>query len=170
MPDVTVRTAERTDAAAIADIYNPYVTGSAATFDTEPVTEADRAAWIATHGPEHPVLVAEVDGEVVGWGSVSPWAPRPAWHRTVELSVYVHADVRGEGIGTALMTEMIERARAAGHHALMAQIVAGNEASLGMARRLGFEVVGVMREVGDKFGRWHDLVLVERVLRAEATP
>ncbi|MFU8890958.1 MAG: GNAT family N-acetyltransferase [Anaerosomatales bacterium] len=159
-----VRDAVPADAQAIADIYNPYVTGSVATFHTEPVDEAERLQWLVGHDALHPVLVAVCDEEVVGWGSLTQWASRPAWRRTVEVSTYVSLDHRGEGIGRLLMDALIERASAAGHHVVMAQVVAGNEASLAMGERTGFERVGLLKEVGHKFGAYHDIVLLQRIL------
>ncbi|MBW6469157.1 MAG: GNAT family N-acetyltransferase [Coriobacteriia bacterium] len=162
--DVVVRDAEPGDAQAIADIYNPYVTGSVATFHTEPVDEAERLQWLIGHDALHPVLVAVCDEEVVGWGSLTQWASRPAWRRTVEVSTYVSLEHRGEGIGRLLMDALIERASGAGHHVVMAQVVAGNEASLAMGERSGFERVGLLKEVGHKFGAYHDIVLLQRIL------
>lgn len=161
---VTVRDAASGDADAIADIYNPYITETAATFHTEAVDAAERLAWLASHDLRHPVLVAEVDGRVVGWGSLTPWAARPAWHRTVEVSIYVARDHHREGVGMALMETLLERARDAGHHVAIGQVVADNRPSIAMAERAGFEQVGVLREVGDKFGRYHDLVLMQKIL------
>jgi phosphinothricin acetyltransferase len=161
---VTVRDAAPGDADAIAGIYNPYITETAATFHTEAVDAADRLAWLASHDLRHPVLVAEADGQVVGWGSLTQWATRPAWHRTVEVSIYVDRHHHREGVGTALMETLLERARDAGHHVVIGQVVADNEPSIAMAERVGFEKVGVLREVGDKFGRYHDLVLMQKIL------
>jgi L-amino acid N-acyltransferase len=161
---IVIRDAGPADAQSIADIYNPYVTGSTATFHTEPVDEAERLQWLIGHDALHPVLVAVSDGEVVGWGSLTRWASRPAWHRTVEASVYVSLDHRGEGIGRLLIDALVERASGAGHHVVMAQVVAGNDASIAMAERSGFERVGLLKEVGHKFGGYHDLVLLQRVL------
>jgi len=161
---VTVRDATPGDAQSIADIYNPYITDTAATFHTEAVDAAERLEWLASHDPRHPVLVAEVDGQVVGWGSLTQWATRPAWHRTVEVSIYVARDHRRTGVGTALMEALLQRAREAGHHVLIGQVVADNKPSIAMAVRAGFEQVGMLREVGEKFGRYHDLVLLQKTL------
>jgi len=161
---VSIRDAGAADAPQIARIYNHYVTTSCVTFDTEPKSAEDRADWIASHGPSHPVVVAEVDGQVVGFGALSPWASRPAWHRTVEVSSYVDRDQRGRGVGRALMDALVDRARRAGHHAVIGQIVADNTPSLELSRRMGFVEVGRLREVGWKADRWHDVVMVERIL------
>ncbi len=158
---MNVRPATVHDAEAIAAIYNHYVKTSTATFDTKTKSVEDRIEWIAEHGPRLPILVIEADEVVVGWGAVSSYAARPAWGNTVELGIYLDSDVRGRGLGAQLGRALIEAARKEGHHALIAQIVGDNEASMDLMERLGFERVGHLREVGFKFDRLHDVVLFE---------
>jgi phosphinothricin acetyltransferase len=167
MRSVSIRPALPSDAAAIAAIYSHYVVTSTATFDTEPVTAEQRAAWLAERGPEHPVLVASSGGEVVAWGSLSPYAPRPAWGATVEVGVYVDSAHVGTGIGSSMLAALVEEARAAGHHAIISRIVSENAASIAMAEKAGFERVGHLREVGRKFDRWLDVIVMEYLI-AEA--
>jgi len=162
--DVRIRDASARDADAIAGIYNHYVRESVATFDTVPKDASERVEWLAEHGPAYPVLVAEIGGRVVGWGSLGPYAQRPAWYPTVELSLYVDPVHRGEGVGRMLMTALLERASEAGHHAVIGQIVAGNSASIALAEAAGFRHVGVLGEVGEKFGERLDVVLMQRLL------
>jgi len=162
--ELEIRRAAPEDAADVARIYNHYVATSTATFDTEERSVEDRAAWLAEHGDEHPVLVAERDGAMVGWGSLSRWGTRCAYKHTVEISVYISPDARSTGVGRALTDALVERARQAGHHAVIAQIVSENDASLSMSVKAGFETVGRLREVGRKFDRWLDVVLMERIL------
>lgn len=164
MTDLIVRRATQADAPAINDIYNHYVRTSSATFDTVEMAPADRVVWLSHHGDEHPVLVAEHEGDVVGWGSLSKWATRAAWQHTVEVSTYVAAPALGRGIGPVLLRELVACARDAGHHAVIAQISADNLPSLKMGERAGFEPVGTLREVGHKFDRWIDLVMLELIL------
>ena len=164
MTPICVRRALTADAGAIARVYNHYVRTSVATFDTEAKTVEDRASWLARRGPEHPVLVAERDGQVVGWGSLSPWGERAAYRYSVEISTYVDADAIGDGVGPTLAAALIAEARALGHHAVLSRVVADNEPSLKMSARLGFTQVGRLHEVGFKFGRWLDLILFELVL------
>jgi phosphinothricin acetyltransferase len=161
---IDVRRAIAGDGEAIARIYNHYVLTSTATFDTEPKTPADREAWLANRSPAHPVLVAEQDGRVVGWGSLSPWGERPAYRHSVEISTYVDFESISLGVGPALAEALIGDARSLGHHAVLSRIVADNEPSLKMSARLGFVEVGRLREVGRKCGRWLDLVICELVL------
>jgi len=157
----TIRRATLGDARRIAEIYNHYIETSTATFDTEPKTVGDRIAWLTEHGDSHPVFVAEKDDEVVAWGSLSPFRERAAYCHTVELGVYVDVGHTGEGLGPAMLDTLIDAARGAGHHVLVAQIVSSNVPSIKMGERAGFEDVGTMREVGFKFNRWLDVVIMQ---------
>lgn len=161
---VSIRDARTDDAAEIAEIYNHYVLNTAVTFDIEPKTVEDRALWLAEHGPAHPVIVAEADGRLMGWASLSPYSTRPAWSRTVEIGLYLAPDVRARGIGTLLMEAVISRARDAGHHVVIGQIVSHNEASIRLGVRTGFREVGRLLEVGYKFDQVHDVVIQELIL------
>ena len=156
-----IRDARTSDAAAIADIYNDTVLTTTASFDVEPKTPEDRARWLVARSPVHPVLVAEIDGAVAGWGALSPYSERPAYAATAELSVYVAAGHRSQGIGRELTRALIERGRLAALHVLLARICTENEASISMVRRLGFTEAGTMHEVGWKFDRWLDVVTWE---------
>ena len=166
---ITIRPAGPGDAEATRAIYNPEVLESTVTFDLRPRTLEEQRAWLAEHAGGHPAIVA-VDGsdgppgEVVGFGSLSPYRSRPAYSTTVENSVYVRRDRQGEGIGRAILTELVERATAHGFHAMIARIVGDHEASIALHRACGFEVIGTEREVGRKFNRWLDVVLMQRML------
>lgn len=159
-----IRVATTEDAEAIRSIYNLEVETSKVTFDIVPRSLAEQRRWIVDRSGAHAVLVAERDGAVIGFGSLSPYKERAAYSTSVEDSVYVHRDHHGSGIGRLLLTELIERATAHGFHALFARIVAGHEASIGLHASLGFEVVGNEREVGRKFGTWLDVTVMERIL------
>jgi phosphinothricin acetyltransferase len=159
-----VRLATLDDAEAIQEIYNVEVTTSTATFDLVPRTLEAQRAWQAERSGARAVLVAEVEDQVLGFGSLSPWRDRPAYATTVEDSVYVHRDHQGTGIGRGLLEELVRVATAHGFHACMARIVGGHKASITLHERCGFEVVGTEREVGRKFNQWLDVVLMERLL------
>jgi len=117
------------------------------------------------HDGAHPGTVAvDGSGALTGFGSLSPWRSRPAYNTSVEDSVYVRDDQRGHGVGRLLLADLVERARAHGFHAVFARIVGGHQASIALHAALGFEVVGVEREVGRKFGRWLDVVVMELLL------
>ena len=161
---LTTRLAERRDAEAIRAIYNREVLGSTVTFDLVPRTIDEQIEWLDRHSGGHPAIVAVDDGVVVGFGSLSPWRPRPAYSPTVEDSVYVHHEHRGRGIGRTVLDELVRLAEAHGFHSVLARIVGGHDASIALHAGLGFEIVGTEREVGRKFGRWLDVVLMERLL------
>jgi phosphinothricin acetyltransferase len=163
MPDFTIRTATAGDLPAINGIYNHFVGCSTCTYQEEPSTAAEREAWFAAHGPEHPVTVAERAGEVVGWASLSRFHPRSAYRRTVENSVYVRHDRHGQGIGRALLADSVDRAAGLGHRTIVALIDAEQSTSLALHRSLGFTDAGLLRAVGFKFGRWLDVVYLQRM-------
>lgn len=161
-----MRDATAADATVIAEIYNDAVLTTTASFDVEPKSPEDRARWLAARSPVHPVLIAEIEGTVAGWGALSPYSERPAYAATAELSVYVAAPYRGQGVGRALTRALVERGRLAALHVLLARICTENEASITMVRSLGFTDAGTMHEVGRKFGRWLDVATWEYDLDA----
>ncbi len=159
-----MRLVERRDAEAIRAIYNVEVAESTATFDMVPRTLDDQVEWIDEHSGGHPAVVAVDDGEVVGFGSLSPFHIRPAYATTVEDTVYVRRDRRRAGVGRTLLEELVRLAVAHGFHCMIARIVGGNASSVTLHEECGFELVGVEREVGRKFGRWLDVVEMQRML------
>lgn len=166
---IGIRHGTAADLDAITAIYNDEVRGSTTTMDTEPRGEAARQEWFAVHtSPAYPLLVAEVGGELVGWGTLSPWSPRGGYARTVEASVFVQRGGRHAGVGARLLGALIEQARHAGHRVVLGRIETSNEASRRLALSLGFTSVGVMHEVGEKLGRVLDVELFECVLGGKA--
>jgi L-amino acid N-acyltransferase YncA len=161
---VETRLARLDDAAAIRDIYNREVTGSAVTFDLVPRTLEGQRAWLAAHAGAHPAVVAVGSDEVLGFGALSPYRDRPAYATTVEDSVYVRHDARGRGVGRAILHELVRLATAHGFHTVMARVVGSHEVSIALHRTCGFELVGIEREVGRKFGRWLDVAVMQRLL------
>jgi phosphinothricin acetyltransferase len=161
---VNLRLARPEDAKATCEIYNAEVTGSTVTFDLVPRSIEDQLAWLDQRSGAMAVVVAEIDGHVVGFASLSPYRDRPAYATTVEDSVYVHADFRGRGVARALLAEILDIAATRGFHAVMARIVGGHDASIGLHSSLDFEIVGTEREVGRKFGKWLDVVIMQRML------
>src|SRR5436305_11264896 len=159
-----VRLAHATDAEAVRAIYNVEVLESTVTFDLVPRSHDDQRAWLAAHAGAHPAVVAVDGDQVVAFGSLSPYKDRPAYSTTVEDSVYVHRDWRRKGVGRLLLSELLELATTHGFHAVIARIVGDHEASIALHERCGFTLVGVEREVGRKFGRWLDVVELERLL------
>lgn len=164
--DALVRSAEPADAEAIRAIYNAEVTGTTVTFDLVARSLVDQEAWIAEHSGVHPAVVAieNATGALVAFGCLSSYRGRPAYATTVEDSVYVHRDHRGHGYGRLILDALVGLAADHGFHAVMARIVGGHHASIALHRGCGFELVGVEREVGRKFGRWLDVVVMQRLL------
>jgi phosphinothricin acetyltransferase len=163
-----LRLARIEDAEAIRDIYNVEVSTSTVTFDLVPRSLDEQRRWLSARSGAHAVVVAEENRTIVGFGSLSPYKDRPAYSTSVEDSVYVHRDHQGRGIGTMLLAELIEVATAHGFHAMFARIVGGHEASLALHVACGFEEVGIEREVGRKFGRWLDVLVLEKLLPGDA--
>ena len=160
-----LRHATPEDLSAINAIYNHYVLHSTATYQTAPETAAARLAWFQGRDlAQHPVMVAELDGHIAAWGSLSPFGKREAFAQTVENSLYVHPDCQRRGLGRLLLQDQLQRAAAAGHHAFIAAISADQAPSLALHHAHGFQEVGRLREAGWKFGQWLDLVYLQRLL------
>jgi L-amino acid N-acyltransferase len=165
LSQLEVRLATLDDAEATRAIYNVEVDTSVVTFDLVPRTLEEQRRWLSDRSGAHAVVVAEdADGSVVGFASLSPWRSRPAYKTSVEDSVYVHRDHQGRGIGALLLRELLDVARSHGFHAVFARIVGGHGASVALHRAQGFDVIGVEREVGRKFGRWLDVTIMEKLL------
>ena len=164
MGEYTLRPAGEADQRVILDIYNDAVLHSTATFDLEPRSWEGHQRWFQEHRPPYAVFVATAGDAVAGWGSLSPFRPRPGYRFTAEDSIYVRQDFRGRGIGTALLELLIEAARRGRFHSVMALIDGDNAVSIRLHERFGFRHVGTFREVGFKFGRWLDVVHMQRMV------
>jgi L-amino acid N-acyltransferase len=162
---VKTRLATTDDAEAILDIYNAEVLGGSATFDLVPRTLAEQVRWLEDHAGVHPAMVAVDDGgRIRGFASVSPYRPRPAYLTTVEDSVYVDPDARGQGVGKLVLVAVLDLAAAHGFHTVIARINAEGEGSIALHHSCGFALVGTERQVGRKFNRWLDVVVMQRML------
>ena len=161
---LSVRPATREDAEAICRIYNQGIEDRVATLETELRTPAERLEWLTARGPRHPVLVASADGEVVGWGSLNRFNPRPAYDHVVDFSAYVEQSWRGRGVGGRLLAALIETARHLHYHKMVLAAFPTNGAGMALYERLGFSRVGVYREQGLLDGRWVDVVIMEQLL------
>jgi L-amino acid N-acyltransferase YncA len=159
-----VRLATLDDAEGIRAIYNREVLEGTATFDLRPRSPEDQRLWLTDRSGAHAVMVAVDGDEVLGFGSLSAYRDRPAYSTTVEDSVYVAPGHQGKGVGRAVLEALVEAAELRGFHTVIGRIAGGNEASIALHRRCGFEVVGVEREVGRKFRRWLDVTIVQKVL------
>ncbi len=163
-----VRDAETSDLSQILAITNEVIASSTAIYSVEPATLAERTAWFEQRrGLGFPVLAAARGDSVLGFASFGEF--RGAWsgyRYSVEHSVHVRAETRGQGIGRVLLEALFPRAGALGKHVMIGAVDAANEGSLRFHERLGFERVGHFKEVGRKFDRWLDLVFVQRFLDA----
>jgi phosphinothricin acetyltransferase len=165
-----VRAASETDAPGIAAIYGHHVVTGFGTFEEVPPSDAEIATRIASVGALGlPYLVAEDSGHVLGFAYAAPFRPRSAYRYTAEDSVYVHPDHLGQGIGRALVAEIIRRCEAMGLRQLTAVIGdSANAGSIGLHRSLGFVETGIGRALGFKHGRWVDIVWMQRPLNGGA--
>jgi L-amino acid N-acyltransferase len=161
---LVIRKAELSDIKAITDIYNEAILTTTATFDTEPKEISERTQWLQSHDSRHPILVAILDDEVVGWASLTRWSDRIAYDDTAETSFYVKSGFRGRGIGRKLKHSLIEEARRLKFHTLIARIAGESDVSLHLNESFGFVHVGTMREVGRKFGRLLDVHILQKIL------
>ncbi|MFC7396467.1 GNAT family N-acetyltransferase [Chelatococcus sp. GCM10030263] len=162
---VAIRVATEADLGDILAIYNDAVLTTTAIWNETPADLESRRAILADRRAKgYPFLVAEAEGRVVGYASFGDFRLFEGYRHTVEHSVYVAADQRGRGIAKSLMPPLIDAARDLGKHVMVAGIEAGNAPSIRLHEHFGFETVGHMREVGTKFGRWLDLVLMQKIL------
>ena len=160
-----IRDAADADLPGILEIYNEVIAHSTAIYAEQPVSLEDRLAWFNARRQQHyPVLVAVDDGTISGFASFGDFRAWPCYRHSVEHSVHVRADRRGQGIGRALVVELLARAASMRKHVMIAGIDADNAVSIGMHRSLGFTHVGHFHEVGFKFGRWLDLVFMQCIL------
>jgi L-amino acid N-acyltransferase YncA len=159
---LSIRTATEIDLETVLEIYNDSVAHTTATFDLEPRSLEAQRSWLAEHVPPHPVIVREEQGRVLGWGSISTYSSRPAYRFTGEVSVYVAAVARRQGIGEALLRELILLACQNDLHTLVARITQDNEPSIRLAEKTGFVRVGLLEEVGFKFERWLNVAIYQK--------
>ena len=164
MSNLLIRTATADDLATINAIYNHYVLHSTATYQTVPSTEQEREDWFKAHGERHPVIVAEIGGEVTGWGSLSKFHQRQAYENSVEDSIYIHHAHLGRGVGSLMLAELLRLAKQTGHHTVLGGADASQAASIALHLKFGFDKVSHLKEVGFKQGRWLDVVWMQKML------
>jgi len=160
---VEIRKAVYTDVPAITGIYNEAILTTTATFDKEPKTTTSQRKWFKAHGPKNPIVVAVADGKVVGWASLSAYSDRCAYAETAEISVYVKKSFRNQGLGKKLMQAVLDAGKKAGLHTVISRIAGGNNVSINLHHELGFTDIGVMKEVGSKFGQLLDVYLLQKM-------
>lgn len=158
----SIRPATPADAAAVATIYAPFVTDSAVSFEFEPPGADDFAKRIEGAQPRYPWLVAEEEGAVVGYGCASEFRERPAYQRSTEISIYLDERHRGRGLGRAMLDALLVELEQRGFATVIAGLTLPNPASEALFTSAGFELSGTFRNVGFKFGRWHDVMFLQR--------
>ena len=161
---ISISHAEERDAEAIRSIYNYEVEHETATFDLVPRSLEDQLEWQRARTGAFCAYVAELDGEVVGFGALSPYKERAAYRTSVEDSVYVRRDLGRQGIGRAMLSHLLEAAKNGGFHAVMARITTLSEGSIALHEALGFQLVGIERQIGRKFNKWLDVALMQCLL------
>jgi L-amino acid N-acyltransferase len=165
---VDVREAKPSDVVTIHTIYNQYVKDSTATFAMVSETLADRQSWYESHVRNNmPVFVASVDGKAIGWSSVSTYNSRCAYSQSAEVSVYLAPEHLGKGYGSMLLDVVVAQAANRKLHCLIAQVCTENTASVALFKSRQFREVGILREIGRKFDRWLDVLLLQRLLGTE---
>ncbi len=158
----TIRPGTHDDLKAIVGLYNWAVNQTFATIDSEALDSEEAAEWWEAHGKRSKLLVATDDGGLIGWARLLPWDQRG--FEVVEDLVYVDPVHQGRGIGRALLADLIKEARGLGYRTIVATIATDNRAGLQLHSKLGFEVVGTIRDAAHKFDRWMDITLVQLAL------
>jgi phosphinothricin acetyltransferase len=170
VPALLIRDATAADAVRCAEVYAPYVTDAAVSFETEPPTAEEMARRIDRARERHAWLVAESAGQVVGYAYGGEWMSRAAYRWSCTVSVYLEVGRRRTGAGRALYEALLARLGARGYRTALAGITLPNPASEGLHRAVGFTPVGVFRSVGFKGGSWHDVAWFQRPLTTDHGP
>jgi L-amino acid N-acyltransferase YncA len=164
--DVQIRTATLDDAAAITEIYNQGIEDRVATYETKRRDAADQQAWLQSIAGRYPAVVAQIDGEIIGWAGAGPYRNRECYRGIGEFSMYVRRDWRRRGVGDLLLAGLIREAERLGLWKLLSRIFPFNEPSRALCRKHGFREVGVYEKHARLDGRWLDVVIVERLITA----
>lgn len=160
-----IRNASIEDLEEITNIYNEAILNSVATFDTVEKSIDEQRIWFLEHGPKNPIIVAEEDCNILGWAALSKYSTRCAYSDTTEISLYVKDEYQDRGIGKKLMEKIIQKGEKAGIHVILARITEGNEKSIYLHESVGFKHIGIMKEVGMKFGKRLDVYLMQKLYK-----
>ena len=158
-----LRLANIEDIDSVTEIYNEAIFKTNATFDTEPKKIDDQIKWFKDHGPNNPIIIAEYNNKIVGWASLSKWSDRCAYSDTAEISLYVTEKYIGKGIGRRLIEGILLEGQKTDIHTVLARITEGNDSSIHLHKSVGFEHIGIMKEVGWKFGKRLDVFLMQKI-------
>lgn len=160
---IQIRRARIRDLKDITEIYNKAILETVATFDSEVKTIEEQKQWFKLHDIKYPIIVAKLNEKIIGWASLSKWSDRCAYSDTAEVSLYVKKQYQGQGIGTKLLEKIIKEGEKSNLHAVIARITEGNKKSIHIHKSVGFFHIGVMKEVGYKFGELLDVYLMEKI-------
>lgn len=160
---INIRRATINDLDALTEIYNEAILKTTATFDTEIKNRKEQKKWFEDHGSKNPILVADENGIIFGFVSLSKFSDRCAYSDTAEISLYVREEYQGKGIGKKLMESIIKEGKKVGLHVVISRITEGNEKSIYLHKSVGFEHIGIMKEVGLKFGKRLDVYLMQKI-------
>ena len=158
-----IRHATINDLQDITEIYNEAIQKTVATFDTQIKTIEEQKKWFTEHGSKNPILVAEQNDDMVGWGALTQYSTKCAYSDTAEISLYIKEKNQGKGIGRKLIEELVKEGKNAGLHALIARITEGNKISIHLHEQFGFVKIGTLKEVGKKFGKLLDVNLMQKI-------
>ncbi|WP_425802065.1 GNAT family N-acetyltransferase [Desulfitobacterium sp. Sab5] len=159
-----IRKANENDLNRITEIYNWAVQNTVATFDLENRTEEKAQEWFSLHqDPYYPLFIAEIHNEIIGWASISPFHPRPAYKASGEFSIYIAPEFQKQGLGKRFLATLCDTAQQLGYHTLLGLITGTNAPSLSVAEKLGFKEAGRYQEIGQKFGKILDVVVVQKI-------
>ena len=158
-----IREAKITDLDEITEIYNWAILNTTATFDTNKKSIIEQKKWFKNHNKKNPIIVAELKNEIIGWAALSEYSNRCAYSDTAELSLYVKDGYMNQGFGKELMSNIINIGKSVGLHVLIARITEGNENSIHLHESHGFKYIGLMREVGYKFGKRLNVYLMQKI-------
>jgi phosphinothricin acetyltransferase len=160
---IQIRPAAVADVHRIADIYNDAVIHTTATFDLEIKSYEDRLKWFMDHGPRHPVIVAVKDERVIGYAALTRWNEKAGYDNLAEVAVYIDPNFRNQGVGKKLLEVLTLEAEKLGMHSLISRITQGNLSSIHIHELFGFQHVGVIREAGQKFGKYMDVHIMQKM-------
>ncbi len=159
---ISIRPATLIDIPYITAIYNEAILNTTATFDTEMKTEKERSVWLLNRNDNFPVVVAEKNGFVSGYACLNPWSDQKACDVVAEISVFIHPEAQGQGIGKQLIRTLTDIGQTGSLLSILACITQGNEQSIHLHRLHGFETIGIVRSYGIKFGKVLDVTLMQK--------
>jgi len=164
-----IRKANLNDLEAITEIYNDAILNTVATFDTQPKTLEEQREWFSSHNSTHPILVVEEGPNILGWASLGELSHRPAYSIAAEISLYIKKESRGRGFGKRLLEAILQEGSRVGLHTIIARIAEGNEISIHLFESFGFNHIGILKEVGRKFGKLLDVHLMQKIFKDDHT-